>query len=286
MPVYTKVAERPILLLSVQSCGFVFFDGKHSHLADVALNRVFGSPHGCCWPALAVNAVVRHTAVDLHSQSAASSGSDRLLAHVVFDSSFLGCVGQRLANGDFIAPGKSVDEGPVGANEQVCCEFLILEGTFDDGNTVKSLELLSNGQRAFTDMCPNFVSDCRSDPADGGSLPACSVDGDKHFVWHVNGRWHLGGSAIEKCFEGSLIKAGLKQRIKCVRRRRWRQWRAKRRKKLGWGEGQDEDDARDGGITYIRERIAEKGHGNAESAERGGRESSSENPGKLVVGNY
>lgn len=61
-------------------------------------------------------------------------------------------------------------------------------------------------------------------------------------------------------------------------------------KRDGRDEDGDEDDARDVGITYTRERKQGKGHGNRDARyqidSRVSREPSSENPGKLVVGNY
>lgn len=104
---------------------------------------------------------------------------------------FLGCVGQRFANPNFIAPGQSVDEGSIGADEQVGYELLVFEGTFDNGDILESVEFSCNGVFLLTDMCLYLVTDSRGDPADRSSLSAGSIDGYEDFVWHANCGWHL-----------------------------------------------------------------------------------------------
>lgn len=45
----------------------------------------------------------------------------------MLDSSFLGGVGQGLANGDFIPPGDGVDEGLSGADKKLRDELVVLQ---------------------------------------------------------------------------------------------------------------------------------------------------------------
>ncbi len=119
----SRKADLSIVLVVILVC-YLY---RCTHLANVIFHGEFRCPQWRRWPALAIDAVIGHTGID-----------------VVLDVGLLRRISQRLANGHLIAPCEGIDKGSVGAGEQSCYEFLIIEGACEDGDIFETCELLCN----------------------------------------------------------------------------------------------------------------------------------------------
>lgn len=106
-------------------------------------------------------------------------------------SSFLGGVGEGLANGDFIAPGDGVDEGSSGADKELGDELVVLQGTLDDLEVVELAKLLGYGSILLAklggDVGSDTVTHGGGNTGEGSTLTSGGVDDDKGSVGHEQG---------------------------------------------------------------------------------------------------
>ncbi len=140
---------------------------RQADLADVILDGELGAPVGEGGPALAVDAVIGHAAVD-----------------IVLDAGLLGGVGQRATDGDLVAPRGGVDEGQLGADEQVGYEVPVFERTDDQTDVFERLQLLCHEAIFGAELGAHAVADGGGDAREGGCLSTAGVDNDDRLRGH------------------------------------------------------------------------------------------------------
>ena len=137
--------------------------GGESDLTDVILHREFGAPERQSRPAVTVYAVVRHATVD-----------------IVLDASLLGGVGERTTDGDLVAPEGGVDEGQLGAGEEVRYEGFVLQRADDEANVLERFQLLCHEAIFRSELGADVVADGGGDARERGGLSTGGVDdGDR-----------------------------------------------------------------------------------------------------------
>lgn len=148
--------------------------GQRPYLADVVFHGKFAAPQGQAGPAFVKDGMIGHRGVD-----------------VVLHASFLGGVGQGLADRDFIAPGDGVDEGSSGADKELGDELVVLQGTLDDLEVVELAKLLGYGSILLAklggDVGSDTVTHGAGNTGKGSTLTSGGVDDDKGSVGHEQG---------------------------------------------------------------------------------------------------
>lgn len=134
---------------------------RQADLSDVVLDGELGAPKRQRRPSLAVDAVVRHAAID-----------------VMLDAGFLGGVGQSPADGHLVAPEGGVDKGQLGAGEEVRYEGLVFERADDEADVLERFQLLCHEAIFRSQLGADLVSDGGGDAREGSRLSAGGVDDD------------------------------------------------------------------------------------------------------------
>lgn len=143
---------------------------RDAELADVILYCELGGPHRQCYPVGAEDGMVWHAGIDIMS-----------------DAGSLGSVRTRFADGHFIAPVDSVDEGDLGSKEEPVQQGRPLwasEIAFDKFDIGQRLELFGYEAFPVPNLGPNMPADGRCSSNEGGGLPSSRVDSRDDFLGH------------------------------------------------------------------------------------------------------
>jgi len=141
---------------------------RKTDLFDVVLDGELGSPQRYGFPTTAEDGMIRHAAVN-----------------EMFNASCFRGIGQGLANGNFVAPMRGVDESQINsAPEQRINDMWIGERTFNDGHIFSAHNVLGDYAKCVAHLSAHLPSHRRGASYETGCLPTGAVDGNDGFSWH------------------------------------------------------------------------------------------------------
>lgn len=151
--------------------------GGQSDLADILLDGELGGPEREGSPVVAENGMIGHARVD-----------------VVLDAGLLGGIGKRSADRYLVPPMGGIDEGILGALEQVVEKSTVLEAADVNGHIGQLRQLLGDDSIQLFHLRTYLPAQGRGNPDEARRLAAIAVDGDHRplHAW-LDEHWKGGG---------------------------------------------------------------------------------------------